>query len=549
MRAASIPARAPAVPLRSRRILALAGDARLVEQVRRGNEAAFEVIFERHAPAILAFCRHMLGTREEAEDVVQHSFTAAYRDLQRGGEREIALKPWLFTIARNRCLSVLRARREVPTAVDALDSRSPSGAGLAERVEERADLRNLLADVRELPDEQRAALLLTELGDLSHSEVARVLGCEVSRVKGLVFRARSALIASREAREAPCESIREQLANLRGGSLRRSELRLHLRECPGCRAYREKVREQRRMLAAALPVVPTLGLKSSVLAAVGIGGGSAGGLTAAAGGIGGATVAKVAVAGVLAGGGVVAGTAVVESERPAAPEPQATQQLDRGDANGRGAAGGGAPPGERGGTPGADRGAAGNRSALAGGGASRGAADRAEKRAFAETPRGRGRGPIDHPTKVPVRRGPLAKPWKAERGAGAAPPGQAKGHAKGTPGSKANPGPRANGGTKQPASPNASTGGKSAPGAGSQAGAKSNGGSRSNGGARSNGGSRPSAGSRSSAGLKPRIGAKPKLGASVPGSGVNRLAQPQQAPNAGAGAGAPTAGQEALPGR
>src|ERR671918_1888216 len=112
MRTASIPVRAPARPLRSRRLLALAGDERLVEQVRRGNEAAFEVIFERHGPAILAFCRHMLGSREEAEDAVQHTFAAAFRDLERGGERELALKPWLFTIARNRCLSVLRARRE-----------------------------------------------------------------------------------------------------------------------------------------------------------------------------------------------------------------------------------------------------------------------------------------------------------------------------------------------------------------------------------------------------------------------------------------------------
>src|ERR687896_1762150 len=116
MRTASIPARAPAVPLRSRRLLALAGDGRLVEQVRRGNEAAFEVIFERHGPAILAFCRHMLGSPEEAEDAVQLSFAAAYRDLTRAGRREIALKPWLFTIARNRCLSMLRSRREHPVA-------------------------------------------------------------------------------------------------------------------------------------------------------------------------------------------------------------------------------------------------------------------------------------------------------------------------------------------------------------------------------------------------------------------------------------------------
>ena len=498
MRTASIPARAPAAPLRSRRLLALAGDGRLVEQVRRGNEAAFEVIFERHGPAILAFCRHMLGTREEAEDAVQHTFAAAYRDLQRGRDRDIALKPWLFAIARNRCLSVLRARREVPTAVDALESGSPSGAGLAEQVEERADLRHLLADVRELPDEQRAALLLTELGDLSHTEVAGVLGCEVSRVKGLVYRARSALIARREARETPCESIREQLATLRGGSLRRNELRLHLRECPGCRSYREQVKQQRRMLAAALPVVPTLGLKSSVLAAVGIGGGSAGGLTAAAGSLGGATVAKVAVAGVLAGGGVVAGTAVVESERPAAPSPSATQQGDGADPPARRAVDGGAPGvGDSGRTYAADRGARGDR---------RGA-DRVSKRALEQRPRGRGRGPIDHATKVaPVRRGPPAKPWKGERGANAAPRGQANGHAKGAPGPKAGAkaGSRANGRTKPAgnsngsakASPKPAPGSKSRskagagsePGAGLKAGARSKAGAKSTPGARSNGG-------------------------------------------------------------
>src|ERR671917_414619 len=211
MRAASIPARkAPTGPLRSRRLLALAGDERLVEQVRRDNDVAFEIVFERHGPAILAFCRHMLGSPEEAEDAAQHAFVAAYRDLQRGAEREIALKPWLFTIARNRCLSLLRARREVPAKADALDLPEPSGAGLAEQVEERADLRRLLADVRDLPGEQRAALLLTELGDLSHAEVADVLDCEVARVKRLVFRARSALIARRDARQTPCQTIREQ---------------------------------------------------------------------------------------------------------------------------------------------------------------------------------------------------------------------------------------------------------------------------------------------------------------------------------------------------
>src|SRR3954452_9972071 len=93
----ALTARLPVRTFRSKRLLALAGDERLVEQIRRGNECAFEVAFERYGTGILGFCRHMLGSREEAEDAVQHTFAAAYRDLQRGGDRTIALKAWLYT--------------------------------------------------------------------------------------------------------------------------------------------------------------------------------------------------------------------------------------------------------------------------------------------------------------------------------------------------------------------------------------------------------------------------------------------------------------------
>src|SRR5215216_3409493 len=182
----ALAARMPVRAFGSKRLLALAGDERLVQQIRRGSELAFEVAFERHGGGILAFCRHMLGSREEAEDAVQHTFAAAFRDLQRGGERQITLKPWLYTIARNRCLSVLRARRE-----QAMDQPELATVGLAEQVERRSELRELLADLRELPEEQRAALLLSEVADLSHADVASVLGCEVPKVKALVYRART----------------------------------------------------------------------------------------------------------------------------------------------------------------------------------------------------------------------------------------------------------------------------------------------------------------------------------------------------------------------
>ena len=308
MPAGILTSRAPVRVLRSKRLLALAGDERLVDQIRRGNELAFEVAFERYGAGILAFSRHMLGSREEAEDAVQHTFAAAYRDLQRSSDRSIALKAWLYTIARNRCVSVLRARREQAAELHELPTE-----GLSEQVEQRAELRELLADVRELPEEQRAALLLAEAAGLSHAEVAEVLGCEVASVKGIVFRARTSLIERRTARETPCHEIREQLATLRGGALRRNELRHHLRHCPGCSAYRDEVRRQRQMLAVALPVVPTLGLKSSVMGAAGITGGAAAGATAGGGfALGSAALTKIAVVGVLAGGSVVAAEVAVE---------------------------------------------------------------------------------------------------------------------------------------------------------------------------------------------------------------------------------------------
>jgi RNA polymerase sigma factor (sigma-70 family) len=291
----------------SKRLLSLASDERLVEQIRRGNEPAFEVAFERHGAGILVFCRHMLGSREEAEDAVQHTFAAAFKDLQGGGERKIALKAWLYTIARNRCVSVLRARREHASELQELPT-----DGLSEEVERRAELRELLADVRELPEEQRAALLLAEAAGLAHAEIAQVLGCEAGSVKGLVFRARSALIERRSARETPCSEIREQLATLRGGALRRNELRHHLRRCPGCSAYRDEVRRQRQLLAVALPVAPSFGLKSGVMGAAGLTGGALGGASAGGAALGSAAVVKVALVGVLAGGGVVAGEVAIE---------------------------------------------------------------------------------------------------------------------------------------------------------------------------------------------------------------------------------------------
>ena len=119
----------------------------------------------------------------------------------------------------------------------------------------------MLRDLAGLPTDQREALVLAELHDNSHAQVAEILGCEQSKVKALVFQARTSLMKSREARELQCDEVQEQLSVLRGGSLRRAVLRRHLAECEACSLFAAEVKRQRAALAVVLPVVPTGALK------------------------------------------------------------------------------------------------------------------------------------------------------------------------------------------------------------------------------------------------------------------------------------------------
>jgi RNA polymerase sigma factor (sigma-70 family) len=283
-------------PSEARRLEELA-DERLGFAAGDGDEAAFEVLFRRHQPAVLAFCRHMLGRADEAQDAAQQTFLTAYRVL-RAGEPIKAVRPWLYTVARNRCITMLRARREHP-ATEAVE---PVVDGLAAEVLQRADVRALLRDVAELPEDQREALLLAELADLSHGEIADVIGVRRQKVKALVYQARATLLAAKDARDTPCHDVREELATARGAALRRAPLRRHLHACPGCREFRDQLRGQRRALRALLPVVPPLRDVSF---------GAAAELSASAGaGVALKAVAvKVAIAVTLAGG--AGGTALV----------------------------------------------------------------------------------------------------------------------------------------------------------------------------------------------------------------------------------------------
>jgi RNA polymerase sigma factor (sigma-70 family) len=293
------------------RLLRRAGDKRLAALIGAGHPAAFEAIYDRHHRAILSFCRHMLGDREDAEDAAQHTFLAVHKAMGRPVEHA-NVQAWLFTIARNRCLDLLRARR--PGAAFPLDE--PSTDGLAAEVERRDDLRSLLADLGRLPEDQRAALVLSELRALSHTEIGEVIGVPTAKVKALVYGARQNLILSRQARETSCADIREQLATQSGAALRRAPLRRHLGTCPGCRAFRDDVRRQRRALAVVLPVVPTAALKANIVGGLIGTGGAAAGPAVVAAGLAKSGLAKYAALALLAGGGAAATVTAVRDHHP-----------------------------------------------------------------------------------------------------------------------------------------------------------------------------------------------------------------------------------------
>src|SRR5262249_29886941 len=154
-------------------------------------------------------------------------------------------------------------------------------------------------------DDQRAALVLSELGDLSHVEIASAIGCQPGKVKALVFQARSTLIADRDARETPCDDIRAELAVAAGGALRRGPLKRHLRQCDPCRAFQVAIGHQRTGLASILPVAPSAGLAAAVLGSLGAGAHAAAGGTVAGGGVaaGGGAGAHAAAGGASAASG------------------------------------------------------------------------------------------------------------------------------------------------------------------------------------------------------------------------------------------------------
>ncbi len=285
--------------------LRLQSDERLVALVRRGNLLAFELLVSRYQTRLLAFCRHMLGSHEDAEDVLQEVFAAAYNAML-GDDRPINVRPWLYRIARNRCLNHMRKAQAI--GVDSMDVHfSDFGASTADKVHEREEFRELVHDIAELPETQRTALVLREMDALSYQQIAEAMDTTIPSVKSLLVRARVSLAEAAEARMLTCEEARSELGAVAEGLLRKPTLpvRRHLKGCGRCLSFEAQLKQTNKALAAILPIGPVVILRQFVFThlshsagsgATGAGAGTAGG-SAAGGTIAGTTVAGTTMAG------------------------------------------------------------------------------------------------------------------------------------------------------------------------------------------------------------------------------------------------------------
>jgi RNA polymerase sigma factor (sigma-70 family) len=296
-------------------LLRLQSDERLIALIRRGNHHAFEAVVARYQSRLLAFCRHMLASREDAEDVLQEVFAAAFNAIL-ADEREINVRPWLYRIARNRSLNHLRKTTAI--GVDSMDVHlAEGGESTADKAHKREEFRLLMADVQDLPETQRTALLLREIDALSYEQIAEAMETTIPSVKSLLVRARVSLAEAGEARLLTCEEVRAELGAVAEGLARTTPpVRRHVRTCDRCSAFRKQLRTTNRQLAALFPIGPLLFLKKSLLAQLGTtaaaGGSSAAasGGAAAAGGVlqaGMSTLATKAATGLAAAAIVTAG--------------------------------------------------------------------------------------------------------------------------------------------------------------------------------------------------------------------------------------------------
>jgi len=281
-------------------------EAKLVRLAAAGDERAFTAIFERYHQELYRFCRALLGDSHEAHDALQSTMASALRSLP-GESRTIALRPWLYRVARNEAVTLMRRRRPLADVADT-DMADLAVAPAADVVaESNQRLRSLVEDLTALPERQRSALVMRELSGLTYEQIGSVLEISPAAARQVLYEARMALQELEEGRAMQCEEARVAISARDGRTLRGRRIRSHLRSCEDCKSFRQAIDDRSadlELLAPPLSAVAASGLLASLLGggSVKAGAGTLGGLLA--GGASGGAVGLKSL-------GVVAATAAI----------------------------------------------------------------------------------------------------------------------------------------------------------------------------------------------------------------------------------------------
>jgi RNA polymerase sigma-70 factor (ECF subfamily) len=161
-------------------------ERQLVEACQRGEREAFDQIVVRYQRDIYRLCYRYVNNHEDANDLTQEVFLRAWRAI--GGFRgRSAVSTWLYRIGVNACLNFRAARR--PPAQELPEALADPGEGMAQRVETAQQAKRVREAVARLPEKQRATLILKIYHELTHKEVAQVMGSTVGTVKANLFHA------------------------------------------------------------------------------------------------------------------------------------------------------------------------------------------------------------------------------------------------------------------------------------------------------------------------------------------------------------------------
>ena len=176
-------------------------DMVLAEQVRAGDQIAFEMLVRRYSTPLFNFICRFLGDYDQACDVLQQVFLRFYTSLPNLGTSE-PFKPWLFQVARNCCVDELRRRKRYAIHFSQLESENAEGevtvlsdmadpGPLPEEIMERHDLQDILQQaIQALPPKFRAVVTLRYLAQLSFSEIGKTLSMPEATAKTYFHRAK-----------------------------------------------------------------------------------------------------------------------------------------------------------------------------------------------------------------------------------------------------------------------------------------------------------------------------------------------------------------------